>query len=279
MDSPKAWVKHGHPGPSISGAAEQEVLPDGHVTDEWEDEEHHAEHDEPQRAGYTHHPAPLPDDALNSRAGCGCSGHQDAPRWAQAPDANTPRTPDRFQKSSGRRSAVTRRASAGSNRPRSQTAAMKMTEAVICGSAHRNEGATQPECDALTVDAERRVMRGWGEGVFVPACCSVYNLQMLQFSCGVLKKMVASLSSCLLINKPGASQSADSALLFDEEIRQQQQQRLRRGSDGGRKRRHRTAPHRGRKCELSKTRMQNMHRKPYSHQNNQTVVAPALENK
>lgn len=39
-----------------------------------------------------------------------------------------------------------------------------MTEAVICGSAHRNEGATEPECDALTVDAERRAMRGWGEG-------------------------------------------------------------------------------------------------------------------
>lgn len=77
---------------------------------------------------------------------------------------------------------------------------MKMTEAVICGSAHRNEGATEPECDALTVDAERRAMRGWGEGGFVPACCSVYNLQMLRFSRGVLKKMVASLSSCLLIN-------------------------------------------------------------------------------
>lgn len=100
LDSPKAWVKHGHPRPSISGAAEQEVLPDGHVTDEWEDEEHHAEHDESQRAGYTHHSAPLPDDALNSRAGCGCSGQQDAPRRAQAPDANTPRTPDRFQRSS-----------------------------------------------------------------------------------------------------------------------------------------------------------------------------------
>lgn len=34
LDSPKVRVKHGHPGPSISGAAEQEVLPDGHVTDE-----------------------------------------------------------------------------------------------------------------------------------------------------------------------------------------------------------------------------------------------------
>lgn len=186
----------------------------------------------------------------------------------------------------GRRSAVTRRASAGSNRPRSQTAAMKMTEAVICGSAHRKEGATEPECDALTVDAERRAMRGWGEGVFVPACCSVYNLQMLRFSCGVLKKMVASLSSCLLINKPGAPQSADSALLFDEEIPQRQQQRPRRSSDGRRDAQTphrsapcRTAPHRGRKCELSKTRIQNMHRKPYSHQNNQTVVAPALKNK
>lgn len=100
LDSPKACMKHGHPGPSISRAAEQEVLPDGHVTDEGKDEEHHAEHDEPQRAGYTHHSAPLPDDALTNRAGCGCSGHQDAPRRTQAAAANTPRTPDRFQGSS-----------------------------------------------------------------------------------------------------------------------------------------------------------------------------------
>lgn len=37
---------------------------------------------------------------LSSRAGGGCSGQQDAPRRARASDANTPRTPDRFQRSS-----------------------------------------------------------------------------------------------------------------------------------------------------------------------------------
>lgn len=86
-------MKQGHPGPPVSGASEQEVLPDGHVTDEGEDEEHHAEHDEPQGAGYAHHSAPLPDRALTS-------GHQDTARRTRAAQANRTRTPDRLQGSS-----------------------------------------------------------------------------------------------------------------------------------------------------------------------------------
>lgn len=55
-------MEHGHPGPStesVSGGAEQEVLLDGHVADERQDEQRHAEHNKPQRAGYAHHPASL----------------------------------------------------------------------------------------------------------------------------------------------------------------------------------------------------------------------------
>lgn len=158
MDSPKACVKQGHPGPSISGAAEQEVLPDGHVTDEGEDEEHHAEHDEPQGAGYTHHSAPLPEPALSS-------GHQDAARRTQAAHANRTRTPDRLQGSSAEAEHLPdgRDTSAGSTRPRSQTVATKTAESTrprFCRSTRRNEGATELECDALTVDAERRETEG-----------------------------------------------------------------------------------------------------------------------
>lgn len=57
-------MKHVHPGSSIrpvSRGAEQEVLLDGHVADEGQDEQRHAEHDEPQRAGDPHHPASLRD--------------------------------------------------------------------------------------------------------------------------------------------------------------------------------------------------------------------------
>lgn len=114
-------MKQGHPGSSISGAADQEVLPDGHVTDEGEDEEHHAEHDEPQGAGYTHHSAPLPELALTS-------GHQDAPRRTQAAHANRTRTPDRLQGSSVEVEHLRLRdTSAGSNGPRSQAVAVKTT--------------------------------------------------------------------------------------------------------------------------------------------------------
>lgn len=158
MDSPKACVKQGHPGPSISGAAEQEVLPDGHVTDEGEDEQHHAEHDEPQGAGYTHHSAPLPEPALSR-------GHQDAARRTQAAHANRTRTPDRLQGSSAEAEHLPdgRDTSAGSTRPRSQTVATKTAESTrprFCGSTRRSEGATELECDALTVDAERRETEG-----------------------------------------------------------------------------------------------------------------------
>lgn len=122
LDSPKACVQQGHPGPSISGAAERKVLPDGHVTDEGEDEEHHAEHDEPQGAGYPHHPAPLPEAALSS-------GHQDAPRPTQAAHANRTRTPDRLRGSSAEAQHLRLRGgrdtSAGTNRPRSRTVAME----------------------------------------------------------------------------------------------------------------------------------------------------------
>lgn len=55
-------MEHGHPGSSIrsvSGGAEQKILLDGHVADERQDEQRHAEHDEPQRAGDPHHPASL----------------------------------------------------------------------------------------------------------------------------------------------------------------------------------------------------------------------------
>lgn len=62
LDSPKPSMEHIHPGSSVrsvSGGAEQEVFLDGHVADERQDEQRHAEHDEPQRAGDPHHPASL----------------------------------------------------------------------------------------------------------------------------------------------------------------------------------------------------------------------------
>lgn len=55
-------MEHGHPGSavrSVSGGAEQKVLLDGYVADERQDEQRHAEHDEPQRADDPHHPASL----------------------------------------------------------------------------------------------------------------------------------------------------------------------------------------------------------------------------
>lgn len=225
LDSPKAWVKHGHPRPSISGAAEQEVLPDGHVTDEWEDEEHHAEHDESQRAGYTHHSAPLPDDALNSRAGCGCSGQQDAPRRAQAPDANTPRTPDRFQRSSAEVEDLRLR---DGHQPGATDRGVKprpwrwQRPWFVAQRTEMKERRSPSVTHWLSTQSVGR----WGDGGRGCLCrhaAQFITCKMLRFSCGVLKKVVASLSSCLLINKPGASQSADSALLFGEEIPQQQQ--------------------------------------------------------
>lgn len=62
LDSPKPCMEHGHPGSSaesVSRGVERKVLLDGHVANERQDEQRHAEHDEPQRAGYAHHPASL----------------------------------------------------------------------------------------------------------------------------------------------------------------------------------------------------------------------------
>lgn len=87
LHSPKPRVEHGQPGSSIrsvSGGAEQEVLLDGHVADERQDEQRHAEHDEPKRACYPHHPASLwapapPDQRIRDGPGRGDSEHPGAP--------------------------------------------------------------------------------------------------------------------------------------------------------------------------------------------------------
>lgn len=93
LDSPKPRMEHGHPGSSIgsvSGGAEQKVLLDGHVADERQDEQRHAEHDQPQRAGDPHHPASLrtpapPDRRITDRPGPGRgdSEHPGAPHQQQ----------------------------------------------------------------------------------------------------------------------------------------------------------------------------------------------------
>lgn len=83
-------MEHIHPGSSIrsiSGGAEQEVLLDGHVADERQDEQCHAEHDKPQRAGNPHHPASLreanpPGRQIRGRAG-GESENPGAPHERQ----------------------------------------------------------------------------------------------------------------------------------------------------------------------------------------------------
>lgn len=100
-------MEHGNPGSSIrsvSGGAEQEVLLDGHVADERQDEQRHAEHDEPQRAGYPHHPASLrapapPDQRLTDGPGPGDSEHPGAthPRQSEGVDAETTLASRRFQ--------------------------------------------------------------------------------------------------------------------------------------------------------------------------------------
>lgn len=100
-------MEHGNPGSSVgsvSGGAEQEVLLDGHVADERQDEQRHAEHEEPQRAGYPHHPASLrapapPDHRLTDGPGPGDSEHPGAthPRQSEGVDAETTRAARRFQ--------------------------------------------------------------------------------------------------------------------------------------------------------------------------------------
>lgn len=111
LNSPKPCVEHGHPGSSIrsvSGGAEQEVLLDGHVADERQDEQRHAEHDEPQRAGYPHHPASLrapapPDQRISDWPRRGDSEHPGAPhpRQMEGVDAKGTRASRRFQSPCG----------------------------------------------------------------------------------------------------------------------------------------------------------------------------------
>lgn len=60
--SPKARVKHIHPRPAaarVFGAREDGVLLYGHVADEREDEQSHAEHDQAEGAEDAHHDASL----------------------------------------------------------------------------------------------------------------------------------------------------------------------------------------------------------------------------
>lgn len=92
LDSPKPRVEHGQPGSSIgsvSGGAEQKVLLDRHVADERQDEQRHAEHDQPQRAGDPHHPASLwapasPDQRITDGPGRGDGEHPGAPHQRQS---------------------------------------------------------------------------------------------------------------------------------------------------------------------------------------------------
>lgn len=96
-------MEHGHPGPStesVSGGAEQEVLLDGHVADERQDEQRHAEHNKPQRAGYAHHPASLrapapPHHEISDGPARGDGGHPGAahPRRSEGVDAEMTRAP------------------------------------------------------------------------------------------------------------------------------------------------------------------------------------------
>ncbi len=107
LDSPKPCVEHGHPRSSIksiSGGAKQEVLLDGHVADERQDEQCHAEHDEPQRADYPHHPAslraPAPlDQLITDGPGRGESEYPGAPhpRQREGVYAKTTHASRRFQ--------------------------------------------------------------------------------------------------------------------------------------------------------------------------------------
>lgn len=97
-------MEHRHPGPSIksvSGGAEQEVLLNGHVADERQDEQCHAEHDEPQRADYPHHPSSLrapapPEQRITDGPGRGESEHQGAPHPRRSEEAK--RASCRFQR-------------------------------------------------------------------------------------------------------------------------------------------------------------------------------------
>lgn len=90
-------MEHVHPGPSIrsgSGGAEQEVLLDGHVADERQDEQRHAKHDKPQRAGDPHHPASPrdaapPDQRIADRPQ-GDGEHPGAPHQRQGEGGGSP---------------------------------------------------------------------------------------------------------------------------------------------------------------------------------------------
>lgn len=104
-------MEHGHPGSSIrsvSGGAEQEVLLDGHVADERQNEKRHAEHDESQRAGDPHHPASQraaapPDQRITDGPRRGDGEHPGAPhpRQSEGVDAKTTRASRRFQSPCG----------------------------------------------------------------------------------------------------------------------------------------------------------------------------------
>lgn len=106
-------MEHVHPGSSIrpvSGGAEQEVFLDRHIADERQNEQRHAEHDEPQRAGDPHHPASLraaapPDQRITDRPGPGRgdSEHPGAPhqRQNEGGDAEITRAARRFQSPCG----------------------------------------------------------------------------------------------------------------------------------------------------------------------------------
>lgn len=74
-DSPKARVEHVHPRPAaaaaarVFGAREDGVLLYGHVADERQDEQSHAEHDQAEGAEDAHHDASLsfPAGAQNTK--------------------------------------------------------------------------------------------------------------------------------------------------------------------------------------------------------------------
>lgn len=83
LHSPKPGVEHVHPRSSIrsvSGGADEEILLDGHVGDERQDEQRHTEHDEPESADDPDHPASEPGSGSSSGPYPGIS----AGGWARA---------------------------------------------------------------------------------------------------------------------------------------------------------------------------------------------------
>lgn len=93
-------MEHVHPGSavgSISRGAEQEVLLDGDIADERQDEQRHAEYDEPQRAHKPYHPAPMeeagpPAQRIRNRPGRGESEHPGAPHQRHGDGGDAERT-------------------------------------------------------------------------------------------------------------------------------------------------------------------------------------------